>query len=304
MYEAHFGLREPPFRLTPDTGYYYNTAGHQEALNVLLVALAGGEGFVKISGEVGTGKTLLCRLLLARLEAPFESAYLPNPALSPAGLYHAIAAELGLSLARNLGQHRVLAALTEALVARAAAGRRVVLVVDEAQAMPPPTLEALRLLTNLETEREKLLQVVLFGQPELDRVLAEPGLRQLRQRITFSYRIPTLDRAGVEGYLRHRLTVAGWDGPGTPFDRAALRMLARASGGIPRLVNILAHKSMMLAYGRGRRRVGVREVRAAVRDTEGAVRRRRPALPWAVAGGAVAAAAAGLGAAYAWGVLG
>ena len=168
MYLAHFGLHELPFGITPDTSFAYACAGHQEALNTLLVAVKNGEGFIKITGEVGTGKTLLCRKFLSTLDDSYASAYIPNPYLEPRTLLLALAEELGVTLAREDDQHHLIKGLTQALLGFAGQGKSVVLCLDEAQAMPIESLEALRLLTNLETEKRKLLQVVLFGQPELD----------------------------------------------------------------------------------------------------------------------------------------
>ena len=194
MYQAHFGLQELPFGITPDTSFAYACTSHQEALNTLLVAVRNGEGFIKITGEVGTGKTLLCRRFLATLDDTYASAYIPNPYLEPRALLLALAEELGVSLAREEDQHHLIKALTQALLGFAEHGKSVVLCLDEAQAMPIESLEALRLLTNLETEKRKLLQVVLFGQPELDDRLAQESVRQLRQRITFQYRLGELGR--------------------------------------------------------------------------------------------------------------
>jgi len=269
MYLEHFGLRELPFSLTPDTSYYFELASHREALNVLLVALRSGEGFLKLTGEVGTGKTLLCRKLLAAIEHEAETAYVPNPFLNPNALRLAVAEELGLRFPRNLGQHRLLKQLTARLIAVHRGGRRAVLVIDEAQALPDDSLEAVRLLTNLETEKTKLLQVVLLGQPELDARLAQPRLRQLRQRIAFSHRLRPMDEAECGAYLTHRLVIAGRQGP-SPFEPGAVRLLHRASRGIPRLVNILAHKALLVAFGRGDRSVAAAHVRRAIRDTEDA----------------------------------
>jgi len=292
MYLNFFGLREYPFRLTPDTGYFFAHRSHQEALNVLLVALRQGEGFIKVTGEVGTGKTLLCRKLLNSLEGELVTAYIPNPFLNPVALRMALAEELGIEFARNIGQHRLLARITERLVELNADGRGVVLLIDEAQAMPDESLEALRLLTNLETERHKLLQVVLFGQPELDQRLAQPRLRQLRQRITFSHGLRPLDRDGLRAYLRHRLSVAGYGGEELFTDRA-VGLLHRCSRGVPRLVNVLAHKALLAAYGRGVRRVTPALVRTAAADTEDATVARRPLRrAWAMLG--TVAAFAGL----------
>ena len=212
MYEAHFGLREPPFGITPDTSFVYAGTSHQEALNTLLVAARNGEGFMKVTGEVGTGKTLLCRRFLATLDERFVSAYLPNPYLEPRTLMFALADELGTALPRDADQHQLLKELARALLHFARDGKTVVVCLDEAQAMPQETLEALRLLTNLETEKRKLLQVVLFGQPELDERLAQAAVRQLRQRITFQYRLSALDVTEVDRYLEHRLRVAGYRG--------------------------------------------------------------------------------------------
>ena len=269
MYEAHFGLRQPPFSLTPDTGFFFRNEAHVEALDVLRVALAAGEGFIKVTGEVGTGKTLLCRLLLNGLDAQWVTAWVPNPYLEPDALRRAIADELKVALGPNPRQHTVVRKLQERLIELAARDRRVLVVIDEAQALSDESLEALRLLSNLETEKSKLLHVVLFGQPELEERLAQPGLRQLQQRIGFGYRLLPLDPEGVALYLQHRLAVAGYNGRPL-FAGAALRRLHRASRGIPRLVNLLAHKSLMLAYGRGRREVSEDDVGLAVRDTDGA----------------------------------
>ena len=269
MYLQHFGLSELPFSLTPDTAFYYGNPSHQEALDTLLLALQMGEGFIKVTGEVGTGKTLLCRKLLRELAADdrFVSAYIPNPALTPSALRFALADELGIGYQRNMGQHRVMQTINDRLVAERAAGRQVVLIIDEAQALPEDCLEAIRLLTNLETEKSKLLQVVLFGQPELDRHLENPTARQLRQRITFSYRLEAMDLAAVSGYLTHRLAVAGYRGEEL-FDGRVTEQIYRVCHGVPRLINIIAHKCLLAAYGEGRDRVNRHHLRRAVEDTE------------------------------------
>ncbi|MDX1635744.1 MAG: AAA family ATPase [Marinobacter sp.] len=269
MYESHFGLQEVPFALTPNTRYFLKAKSHSDALELLLVALREREGFIKITGEVGTGKTLLCRLLLNALEGQATTAYIPNPSLTPENLYEAVVDELGVTVSDADNTHRVLKALTQRLVQLVGEGQQVVLVIDEAQAMPEATIEALRLLTNLETESTRLLQVVLFGQPELDTLLNQASLRQLKQRITFQYRLAPLDRASVAQYLRHRLAQAGYNGDEL-FAPAALKVITRASGGIPRLLNILAHKSLLAAWGRGDQKVGRWHVLQAVRDTESA----------------------------------
>ncbi len=275
MYARYFGLRELPFGITPDTDYYFAHARQQEALNMLLAAIRMGEGFLKVTGEVGTGKTLLCRKFLAVLAADerFATAYIPNPYLEPLALIEAIAAELSLPVIQGQGQHALLTSLTQHLVSSYAAGRRVVLCLDEAQAMPTETLESLRLISNLETEKCKLIQIVLFGQPELDERLQERSVRQLRQRIAFSYRLAPLSLSDTDDYLRHRLHVAGYDGP-TLFNKSAVRILFRASNGVPRLANILAHKALMAAYGEGSVLVRGHHMRLACADTESVHRQR------------------------------
>ena len=269
MYLSFFGLDEAPFSLTPNTRYFLRAESHAQALELLLVALREQEGFIKVSGEVGTGKTLLCRLLLNKLPAEVKTAYLPNPQLAPTGLFQALADELGLTLTDAENTHRALSSLQRNLVDTAAHGYSVVLVIDEAQAMPEETLEALRLLTNLETESRKLIQVVLFGQPELDALLEKDSLRQLKQRITFQCRLNTLNKAAVDAYLQHRLAQAGFNG-GRLFRPGAVRLIAKSSGGTPRLINILAHKALIAAYGQGVREITRSHAKQAIRDTDSA----------------------------------
>lgn len=268
MYNAYYGLRELPFTITPDTEYFMNRAGYQDALNVLLVALRSGEGFIKVTGEVGLGKTLLCRKLLASLDKKESvSAYIHNPFLQPETLLYAVADELKIEYPDTINQHKLLRLVTKTLLDIHRSGRNVILCMDEVQAMPVETLESLRLLTNLETEKRKLIQVVLFGQPELDIVLSQPSVRQLKQRITYSYKLLPLNRAALRAYVNHRLGIAGFCGAEL-FTRGALDRLHNASQGIPRLINILAHKSMLAAYGQGSYRIKESHIRQAVRDTE------------------------------------
>jgi MSHA biogenesis protein MshM len=271
LYLKHFGLVELPFGITPDTSFTYSVQYHQEALNTLLVALDAGEGFVKISGEVGTGKTLLCRRLLQTLGEGWVTAYLPNPNLDARTLFLALSEELGIKEAAELDQFHLMRRINLVLLDHARARKRVVVCIDEAQAMPIETLEALRLMSNLETEKRKLLQIVLFGQPELDDKLNRPEVRQLLQRIAFHYRLGALKKNEIGNYVAHRLRVAGYRGEGL-FTAAALRALHRASGGVPRLINILAHKALLLVFGEGRQMARVRHVRLARKDTEGARR--------------------------------
>jgi MSHA biogenesis protein MshM len=271
-YLKHFGLRELPFGITPDTSYFFACPSIQEALNTLLVAVSNGEGFIKITGEVGTGKTLLCRKFLSTLGPGWVSAYIPNPNLEPRGLLLALAEELGIT-GELVEPHRLEKELVQRLLDVARQGKRVVLCMDETQAMALATLETVRLLTNLETEKRKLMHVVLFGQPELDRKLASETVRQLRQRITFQHTLKALGRSEIADYVAHRLTIAGHSGSAL-FADGALKLIHVASRGIPRLVNILAHKSLLLVYGEGGYRVERRHLRAAAEDTPSA------SAPW------------------------
>jgi len=275
VYRSHFGLREMPFGITPDTGFAYACNTHQEALNTLLMAVKNGEGFIKITGEVGTGKTLLCRRFLATLDPNHVTAYILNPYLEPRTLLLALAEELHVALPPGVDQHHLMKELTRGLLNFARQGKTVVLCLDEAQAMPIETLEALRLLTNLETEKRKLLQVVLFGQPELDQKLEGESVRQLKQRITFHYRLTVLGQEEVDRYITHRLRVAGCRETRL-FTRSATRLVHRWSDGVPRLINIIAHKALLLAYGEGVQQVLPAHVRRAAADTPAAQQRR----PW------------------------
>jgi MSHA biogenesis protein MshM len=306
MYLRHFGLREHPFSLTPDTSFFFACTNYQEGLNTLLVAARNGEGFIKITGEVGNGKTLLCRKFLATLNqgkqattligtqdagsqsagTRFVTAYLPNPYLEPRSLLLALAEEFRIELDSDVDQHILLKELTRALLNFARDNKRVLVCLDEAQAMPLESLEVLRLLTNLETEKRKLLQVVLFGQPELNERLRHHSIRQLRQRISFQYELKGLQRDEVERYLRHRVAVAGYSGE-TLFHRSAVGKMHRVTNGTPRLINILAHKALMLAFAEGRQQVGNRHVAQAAADTPEV---KRDWLPWALSGLVIAVA--------------
>jgi len=267
MYLEFFGMRDLPFTLTPNTDFFLDLDGHHQALEAVQLALESGEGFIMITGEVGTGKTLLCRRLLNTISDDFITAYVPNPFLTPDGLLLALAEELGLDVDHEKGRHHVLGEINKKLMEIKTAGKQVVFLLDEAQAMPEESIEVLRLLTNLETESEKLLQVVLFGQPELNDLLSRDSLRQLRQRITFSYVLPTLTPEEVASYINHRLSKSGFPGVNL-FNLKAIQELARASAGIPRLINILCHKSLLVAYGRGDTKITNVHVQRAIMDTE------------------------------------
>ena len=272
MYWRHFALREAPFSITPDSDFFYPHEGAQSALNMLLVALRSGEGFLKIVGEVGCGKTVLCRQLLKTLQGEFVTAYIPNPDMGPDDLLMALASELGVAPPEGASRHQMLIALRDCLLSHAKAGCPVVVCIDEAQAIPLRTVESLRLLSNLETEKRKLLQLVLLGQPELDVKLSRPEIRQLLQRITFSEYLGPMQAYRVPAYLAHRLMTAALSDATDiqVFEDDAARLIARFSGGVPRVVNVLAHKCLMLAYGENEHRVNAGHVRMAVADTPSA----------------------------------
>jgi MSHA biogenesis protein MshM len=292
MYLEHFGLKEPPFSLTPDTHFWFEYTSHHEALNVLTLALRSGEGFIKVTGEVGLGKTLICRKLLNSLGNDYVTAYIPNPHLSPASMRVALAEELGLDVSGTVTQEQLLRSIARRLLELAKENKRVVLALDEAQELPDQTLEAVRLLTNLETEKFKLLQVVMFGQPELDERLSRSHLRQLKQRITFSHQLQPLTRQALDEYVNHRLRVAGYRGAPL-FQPAALDAIFAATSGTPRLINILCHKSLLAAYGPGDHQVTAKHARLAIVDTDGTSGKSRwPRL--AMIGSAVAATAVGI----------
>ncbi len=278
MYLRHFSLREAPFSITPDTTFFYPHEGAQGALNTLLVALRSGEGFLKVVGEVGCGKTVLCRQLLANLQDDFITAYIPNPDMGPEDLLLALTHELGIGDNLLVSRHQILNALHECLLSHAREGRGVVVCIDEAQAIPLRTIESIRLLSNLETEKRKLIQLVLLGQPELDVKLARPEIRQLLQRITFSEYLGPMPKHHVAIYLQHRLATAGLsEATDTQvFEPRAARALAEFSGGVPRLINILAHKCLMLAYGENAHRVTRKHVKVAAADTPGV----KPVTAW------------------------
>lgn len=277
MYWRHFGFGQAPFSLTPNTEFFFSSPTHQEAMNVLLIALEDGEGFVKVTGEVGLGKTMLCRTLLARLPASYVTAFLPNPELSPTGMHQELASELGIADSHHIPVDRLMRRIGQRLLGLSRSGKKVVMIVDEAQALPLRTLESIRLLSNLETEKRKLLQIVLFGQPELDQRLHRQNLRQLNQRITFAYKLLPFNRKETAAYLRHRLEIAGHEGAAI-FSSQAITALHRGSAGVPRLVNILAHKALMVTFGEGKHRVSFHHVRQAAADTDSA--RRINALRW------------------------
>jgi type II secretory pathway predicted ATPase ExeA len=296
LYLEHFGLSEPPFRITPHTDFFFDGADRGATLEALIYAVLHDEGIVKVSGEVGSGKTMLSRVLMERLPEHVDTIYLATPSLAAHEIIHAIADDLELALSSER-RGVALRELQEHLIRLYAEGRRVVILIDEAHVMPDDTLEQVRLLSNLESNRHKLLQIVLFGQPELDATLAKPSLRQLRDRITHSFRMRPLSVPEVAKYLSFRMRAAGYRGPEV-FTARASRLLARAAGGLTRRINILADKSLLAAFTENTHAVTPRHARAAVRDSEFAAAR-APARPLAYAGAALAAGIV-LGAGLEW----
>lgn len=271
MYLEHFNFQTHPFSLTPNVKFFCNLSGHQAALNVLLFGLQSGEGFIKLIGEVGSGKTMLCRMLLNELKDPYVTVYLPNPDLDPMTLKSAIATELGLNIAPDCSAAELMQSLSQKLLALQSEGKKPVVIIDEAQALPDSSLEALRLLTNLETETTKLLQIVLFAQPELDQRLKRYEFRQLQQRIAFAHYLSPLAGGELDEYLAHRLVMAGYS-KGLLFDNKARELLYQVSQGTPRVINILCHKALLVAYGLGKAKVDVECMRQAIEDSQDVVR--------------------------------
>jgi MSHA biogenesis protein MshM len=279
VYLQHFQLERLPFTLSPDPAFRVELPGFEDALAVVRRALEDGEGFVKVVGPVGAGKTMLCRELLRQLAPSFTTAYVADPELSPRELLVELMREFGLPQTVRSTAADLRRSVLEFALARWEDGRGVALLIDEAQAMPAPTLESLRLLSNVEPASRKLLQVALFGQPELDARLAAPGLRQLRQRLTTCVSLPLLLRGEVGWYVEHRLLAAGVWSPEL-FSPRARALLARGSRGVPRLVNVLAHKALIAACAEGSERVLRRHVALAVADTADARRGPAQSLRW------------------------
>ena len=266
MYLDHFGLREAPFRITPHTEFFFAGGNRGSTLDALVYAITHDEGIVKVTGEVGSGKTMLCRMLLERLPENVETVYLANPSLSRDEILYSIAEELGMPLAEGR-PHLLLRSLQERLIEIYAAGKQVVVLIDEAHAMPAESLEEIRLLSNLESNRHKLLQIVLFGQPELDERLAQTEMRQLKERITHNFALEPLKRNDIASYLMFRMRAAGYHGPDL-FTQAAIQIITRSSEGLTRRINILADKALLAAFSQGAHQVDHKEAKAAERDAQ------------------------------------
>jgi len=267
MYYPHFGLKEPPFKITPNTEFFFKGGNRGAILDALVYAIQSGEGIIKVVGEVGSGKTMICRMLQKILPPEIESIYLAIPSVEPEHVLHAIAFELQLKLPRNADRLKVIQLLQNYLLKRHANGEQTVIFVEEAQAMPIATLEEIRLLSNLETNQDKLLQIVLFGQPELDINLNELNIRQLRDRITHSFTLGPLEANDIGEYLIFRLRAAGYFGPPL-FTEKSIKKIAFASDGLIRRVNILADKSLLSAFSANEYQVTPKHVNAAIKDSE------------------------------------
>ncbi|MDZ4201894.1 MAG: AAA family ATPase [Gallionella sp.] len=288
MYLEHFGLSEPPFRITPITEFFFSGAHRGEMLDALIYSLNEAEGIIKVSGEVGSGKTMICRMLLERLPKYIEPVYLANPSLTREEMLYAIADALGLNV-QNERVGIIMHSIQSKLEEKVHAGKRVVVLVDEAHAMPLETLEELRLLYNLQIGDTKLLQIILFGQPELNAKLEQPNMRQLKDRIVHHFHVQPLSRNILENYLMFRMRAAGYHGPNI-FSPQAIKLISAASQGLMRRVNILADKSLLAAFVDDSHSIEPRHVEAAMRDSEIGIVRRLPDKKWLIGGGAVSAA--------------
>jgi MSHA biogenesis protein MshM len=278
-YLAHFGLKEHPFTLTPNTNQYFPIDKHVEIVQSILFGIARNTGILKVVGDIGTGKTMLCRLLLRKLVASNNAvAYLNAPQVDPDSLVGLVAAEFGLEPGTKA---QMLQSLNAFLLEQHALGRNSVVIVDEAQALGAPGLEAVRLLSNLETERNKLLQIVLFGQSELDDLLQQPNLRQINQRVGFAFSTGPLTMDEAVHYVQHRVKVSRVDSVDFPiFTQRAMELLARAASFVPRVINILADKALLVAYGEGAIQVEDSHVSLAIDDSRAIARPVYARRPW------------------------
>lgn len=293
MYLEHWSLREPPFSITPDPRFVFLSERHRDALAHLLFGIGqgGGGGFVQLTGEVGTGKTTLCRLLLEQLPENARVALVLNPKLSAIELLETLCEELHLDIANARGSTKALVdALNAYLLDAYAKGLRVVLIVDEAQNLSVDALEQVRLLTNLETDTQKLLQIILLGQPELREILARGDMRQLAQRITARYHLMPLDANETGAYVRHRFRIAG--GLHSPFTTAAVARIHKHSGGVPRLVNVIAERALLGGYAHDATTIDARDIDRAAREALAPKQRASHPMRWAAAASVVLVAAA------------
>ncbi len=266
MYLEHFGFQKAPFKITPHAEFFFIGANRGETLEALVYAITEGEGIVKVTGEVGAGKTMLCRVLMQRLPENVETIYLAVPSLSRDEMFAVIAEDLDIQT-QAIGPARLIRALQERLIQLHEQGKQVVVLIDEAHAMPLETLEEIRLLSNLETSHHKLMQIVLFGQPELNQHLSLPHMRQLKERITHSFNLLPLSPRDIKEYINFRLRAAGYKGPDL-FGPAVLHLLTESTEGLTRRINIYADKTLLAAYAGGTHTITTDHVRAAIDDTQ------------------------------------
>ena len=270
MYENFFSLQQKPFSVTSNPSFLYLSQRHKEAFAHLRYGIQEKVGFIEITGEVGTGKTTLCRALLNQLDDRTKSAFIFNSNLSELQLMQTIAEDLGIT-AEKKGKGALFSELNRFLIQQLSLGNNVVLIIDEAQNMSRRLLEQVRMLSNLEAENQKLIQIVLVGQPELREKLKSPSLRQLRQRIAVRYHIQALGYEDVPLYIQHRLRLAGANGKSPVFDDQALQEIYKYSGGIPRLINILCDKALLMGYVAETRSIGGEIIRQCINEIEGGV---------------------------------
>ena len=266
MYEEYFGLERPPFKITPDTSLFYEGGKRGDILGALVYAIHRGEGIIKVVGEVGSGKTMLCRMLQLKLPATVEIVYIANPSVSAQDILFVIAHELSLPVGKDASKHQVMRMLQDYLLQRHMENKQVVLFIEEAQGMPLDTLEEIRLLSNLETDENKLLQIILFGQPELDQNLAERSIRQLRERITHNLDLEPLTQEEIHNYLNFRMRQVGYTGPELISNTVA-KNIERHSEGLLRRINIIADKILLSAFAEGTHNLSSKHVTAAVNDS-------------------------------------
>jgi len=281
MYEEYFGLERPPFKITPDTSLFFEGGKRGDILAALVYAIHRGEGIIKVVGEVGSGKTMLCRMLQLKLPDSIEIVYIANPSVSPEDILFVIAHELSLPVTKEASKHEVMHQLHDYLLQRHTENKQVVLFIEEAQGMPLDTLEEIRLLSNLETDQNKLLQIILFGQPELDENLSEKSIRQLRERITHNFELDPLTPDEIHNYLNFRMRQVGYTGPEL-INQSVAKKIELHSAGLLRRINIIADKLLLSAFAEGTHNLGTKHVTAAVNDSafNDQVRTKSKALSW------------------------
>lgn len=267
MYCTHYQLERQPFKITPDTSLFYTGGQRGAALDALVYSIQRGEGITKVVGEVGSGKTMLCRMLALKFPGKVEFVYLNNPRITAQLLPHLVALELNLAVDNSQSRVEVIQILQRYLIAQHKLGKQVVILAEEAQSMPLDTLEEIRLLTNLETDQNKLIQIVLFGQPELDTLLDRGEIRQLKDRITFNLYLEPFNVQDIQHYLNFRMTLAGYRGENL-FGRSAAKLIHSYSSGLLRRINIIADKALLSSFSRGRTRIANKDVVNAALDSD------------------------------------